>query len=166
MIYRYKLSKCVSDRIYDFAKIHEYDDRYEYKKAWEKWCDENKELIDNETKRLESLGFTKCVLDKMYKAGRYYFRKKSEITQKPKERRKYISMLPEIIDLMDRHISANKNNKHFKPSDSFNEFCIEYEDELNGEIERIKNIDESYTKQSLAGKIKKTYKNRYNMSLK
>ena len=58
------------------------DHRKEYKKAWEPWCEENKEMIAEEIRRLKQTGYDGDITDKMYKAGRYYFRKKSKKAKK------------------------------------------------------------------------------------
>ena len=84
-VYRYKFTDEVNSAITSFAKIHQFDNRHDYKEAWQEWVEENQELIDNETKRLKELGYEKDIGDKMFKAGRYYFRKKTSETKKTYE---------------------------------------------------------------------------------
>ena len=75
-IFRYKLSDNIMELITQFAKIHQFDDRHAYKEAWEKYVNENREITDREISRLAELKYKGDVMDKMFKAGRYYFRTK------------------------------------------------------------------------------------------
>ena len=43
--------------LYNFSKIHQYDDRKEFKSAWNVWTEENAELIEDETRRLTNLNY-------------------------------------------------------------------------------------------------------------
>lgn len=75
-VFRFKISDDVVDAITAFAKIHCYDDRHAYKDAWKEWCEDNREMLDMEVKRLENIGYTGNAYDKFFKSGRYYFRNK------------------------------------------------------------------------------------------
>lgn len=75
-VFRFKISDDVVDAIVAFAKIHCYDDRHAYKDAWKEWCEDNREMLDVEVKRLENIGYTGNAYDKFFKSGRYYFRNK------------------------------------------------------------------------------------------
>ena len=86
LIYRYNFSEEITHRILCFSKLYQYDERNDYKEKWEIWCEENNELILKETDRLNKLGYEGEVLDKMYKASRYYFRKKKLEKNIPKRR--------------------------------------------------------------------------------
>ena len=76
-IYRYKFEEQFMIELYNFSKIHQYDDRKEFKSAWNVWTEENTELIEHETRRLTNLNYDGDVKDKMFRSARYYFRKKS-----------------------------------------------------------------------------------------
>ena len=76
-VYRFQFSTVVVQTMTIFARIHQYDDRGTYKEAWDNWVQENSNLIRQEKNRLEKLGYQGDILDKLYKSGRYYFRKKS-----------------------------------------------------------------------------------------
>lgn len=78
-IYRYEFSKEFMDELYHFSKIHQYDDRHTYKEEWDKWINTNYELIKNEKLRLINLGYKGDIENKMFKSGRYYFRKKENL---------------------------------------------------------------------------------------
>jgi hypothetical protein len=164
-IHRYKFTQAFMDELYEFSKIHQFDDRKLFKEAWTIWLEESDTLIQNEQERMNNLGYEGDVLDKMFKSARYYFRKKSSIKPEPKERRKYISVKRELLEEMDNHIVGGLNNKNkYKPSEGFDDFCQKNTETLKKEIETLieKNIESS----EIMAKIKKTYKNRYFMLTK
>ena len=68
-IYRFKLSDDIIEIVTHFAKIHQHDERKQYKESWKKWCDDNENMIYRETTRLSDLGYQGDVISKMYKAG-------------------------------------------------------------------------------------------------
>ena len=99
-VYRYKPQPHIVEAVTRFAKLHQYDKRRDYKDAWKIWCDEEQGMVSREINRLMQLGYQGDVVDKMYKAGRYYFRtKKVNENKKPKERRHYVSMDSAILKL-------------------------------------------------------------------
>ena len=161
LTYRFKFTEEFMKELYTFSKIHQYDDRKDFKNAWSIWSEENQELIESEKHRLISLGYEGNILDKMFKSSRYYFRNK--VVEKQKEstkRRKYISVTRELLDSMDQHINNNRCNADYKPQTGFISFCNENVDVLRKSISKI---CEEGTKDPLIihEKIKKTYKNRY-----
>lgn len=161
-IYRFKLDDSVVEEITAFAKIHQYDTKHDYKKAWTIWCEDNNEIVRKEIDRLNELGYDGNSLDKMYKAGRYYFRKKQlNAVSKPKQRRIYLNMDTLVLDAMDKHIMDNVRNPDFTPSNGYDWFCNQYYTILKNEIMRIVTKNNSITSSVLIIKIKKTYKNRY-----
>jgi len=161
-IFRFKFSNEFISELQSFAKLYQYTDRHIYKEQWTKWISNNDELVDKECRRLKSIGYDGNTLDKMYKSGRYYFRNKNKSVMKnPQQRRKYISINPEIIDLMDQHINYNVNTVLFKPSTSYEQFCIEYKHYLDTESDRIIELNLQITSEEINSKFKKTYKNRY-----
>ena len=160
-VYRYKLSENIMSAITDFSKIHQYDDRKDYKEAWEMWYDNN-DLIDAEVRRLEELGYDGDIKGKMYKAGRYYFRKKNmNETVEPKERRVYVSMNSDVLEQMDNHIMSKLKSVDYSPAQGYSAFCQSNTRLLREEIIRL--LETGLTEKDIIGKIKKTYKNRYFM---
>ena len=161
-IYRFNLDNEVVNAITTFAKIHQYDNNKDYKHFWSIWCEENSEIVRGEIERLNNVGYQGDALDKMYKSGRYYFRKKQlSLVVEPKKRRLYISMNGNVIDAMDEHIKDCVLVEGFTPARGYDAFCAKHIDILQTEISRliatVKNVD----KQVIIAKIKKTYKNRY-----
>lgn len=158
-IFRYNFDDVIMEQLTAFAKIHQHDDRKTYKESWKLWLEENNELVDVEKARLYDLGYKGDVIDKMYKAARYYFRKKSNVKPDPKKRRKYISMEHELITAMDNHIVRNISNPNYTPSGGYSEFCPINIDIIRSEINRM--IEIGISTEEISVKFKKTYKNRY-----
>jgi hypothetical protein len=160
LIYRFKFTKEFMDQLYNFSKIHQYDDRKDFKEAWDIWVDENNELINDESNRLDILGYNGDIIDKMFKSARYYFRKKSDIKQEPVKRRQYIKLSKELIMLIDKHIVDNIYNEDYQPKIGFTLFCENNNEQIKEET--IKIVEQGVTdKHLIQDKLKKTYKNRY-----
>jgi hypothetical protein len=160
-IYRYKFTETFMEELYKFSKIHEYDNRKDFKEAWQIWIEENEEIIDSEVRRLINMGYEGNVLDKMFKSARYYFRKKiCNNNKEPQKRRVYQSVQKDLLEQMDEHIKTNINNKDYKPSEGFEQFCQENIDLLKEEVSKLckSGLTDSG---EIKRKIKKTYKNRY-----
>jgi hypothetical protein len=156
-IYRFTFNNAFTEELFRFSKIHQYDDRKVFKEAWDIWAEDNEEIISEETKRLQELGYEGNIQDKMFKSARYYFINKSTERKEPSKRRNYVGLQKELLESMDEYLKENKN---VKPSESFDEFC-------KNNIELIKDsIDIIYRSgitdsQVIKSKIKKTFKNRY-----
>jgi len=162
-IYRFKYSNDIIKLINEFAVIHQYDDRKSYKEFWEKWVQENESDLQDEITRLNRLGYEGNIIDKMFKAGRYYFRKKNlnkSTSTQPQERRTYITMEHEVLDAMDNHISLSIKNPDFTPASGYTNFCTTNITLLKNEIDRLC-AESTIDSTELSDKIKKTYKNRY-----
>lgn len=159
-IFRFKFSDEFISELSQFAKIHQYDDRHQFKEAWNNWVEENQDLINTESRNLINNGYDGDVLDKMFKSARYYFRKKSTEKKDPVTRRTYINVDKQLLDAMDEHIMENIDDDDYQPKNGFTDFC-------NSNIELLKKvvnqICESGIKDAreIEDKIKKTYKNRY-----
>lgn len=160
-VFRFKFSEKIIENIKEFSRIHKFDEKDDFKDAWELWCKNNENIIEEEKQLLESNGFIGDIIDKMYKSARYYYCKKSNVKNPPKERRKYVSLNKEVLLLIDRHIQNNiEKNNNYKPSNGYNEFITTIlSNHENKYIDELKNnglsIDE------INNKLKKTYKNRY-----
>ena len=159
-IYRYKFTQSFMDELYQFSKIHQYDDRKSFKEAWLLWVETNLDMINTEISRLTDLKYDGDIVDKMFKSARYYFRKKSTKKTEPCIRRNYVSVQKELLDEMDGHIAANIINDNYKPSDGFSGFCNDNLDALKKGIAHLmdQGMKDSH---EIRDKIKKTYKNRY-----
>jgi hypothetical protein len=182
--FRFEFTEDIMDAIKQFAIVHQYDERKMYKEQWSNWYNENKEEMEREIQRMNEIGYVGDVKDKMFKAGRYYFRKKNiknQDKEEPREievfdnintvntqntekkRRNYITMLESTLVAMDEHIKLSlAADAEFKPSDGYSEFCEKNVLVLRTEIQRMV-VENIIDKKDIAEKIKKTYKNRYYM---
>ena len=189
--FRHEFNKDFIEQLFVFSKKHQYADRHLYKSEWTKWTqqEEISQAIEIERRRLHENGYTGDIDDKMFKAGRYYFRKKTAMTvatsaaskeqveeeEKKHQRRPYITMSKETIQIMDEHIRSNHTasaTMTFKPSTCYDDFyqtnmsSIEMTTEIEKIIEKYQKAlrteatpDQITTE--IIDKIKKTYKNRY-----
>jgi hypothetical protein len=161
-IYRYKFTQEFMNEIYQFAKIHQYDERKHFKEAWEIWMESQSELINSEVNRLTALNYQGDIIDKMFKSARYYFRKKGTVKKEPVKRSNYVAVNKELLDAMDQHIVSNITKKEYKPSEGFVDFCDTNIELLKEEVARLFE-EEGLQKdaKTVEKKMKKTYKNRY-----
>ncbi len=162
-IYRYKFDETFVEQLSRFAKIHQYDHRKDFKEAWVKWLEENEEAINDEVRRLTSLDYKGDIIDKMFKSARYYFRKKSPEKKEPCERRDYVGVSKDLLTAMDEHIKSNLGN--IKPSTGFIAFCKQEIVLLEQEVRHLVELGFTDSKE-IEYKMKKTYKNRYFITIK
>ena len=158
-IYRYKFTNEFTDELFKFSKIHQYDDRKDFKEFWKLWMEDNDDIINKEVKRLFDLGYKGDIIDKMFKSARYYFRKKSSEKKEPTKRRGYVVTDKKLIQEIDVHIKLHVNLGNFKPSDGFEEFCKENVELLKEQVIMIYKSGITNSEE-IKAKIKKTYKNR------
>ena len=159
-IFRYQFEDNFIDELFKFSKIHQYDHRHDFKKEWENWIMENKDLIDNEVIHLQNLGYDGDILDKMFKSARYYYRKKNTSAKPHSIRKTYICSNCNIIKFMEDHINANICINNFKPSEGFIDFCKLNANVIKEQISLLCNAGITNSNE-IKLKIKKTYKNRY-----
>lgn len=164
-IFRYKFSDDFIEELFTFSRVHQFEERKHFKESWNKWLEENNEIVTKEMERLTNLGYEGDIIDKMYKSARYYFRKKGTEKKAPKIRREYIGSSKRLRDAMDTHILKNINNIHYKPSDGFDDFCKINLNLLTEEVKELckLGIDDPV---EIKNKFKKTYKNRYFIIIK
>jgi hypothetical protein len=188
--HRHEFSEYAMTQLNYFTQVHKYDERKSFKEAWKKWItsDDIAQMIELETQKLHSEGFAGDIEDKMFKAVRYYFRKKSvselqinkNLPKKEKTpRKKYVGLSGKILTSIDSHIiskikenlkeqkqqNEQKPDKiHFKsnvsPDKSFNDFYSTNTEIIEEETELLQK-DENMSNEEIEFKIKKTYKNRY-----
>ena len=113
-ILRFKFSDEVMNMISIFAKIHQFDDRHAYKEHWNTWFAENDKELSEEIQRIDMSGYKGNIQDKMYKAGRYYFRKKvvEELASLEKEKEKEKEL--EEVEELEEPASLEKEKENEK----------------------------------------------------
>ena len=67
-IYRFKFRQDFLDVLVEFSRIHQFDDTKTFKEAFETFCEDKKELVDKETKYLNTLGYQGNVTKKIYRS--------------------------------------------------------------------------------------------------
>jgi len=180
---RHTYSDDLVEELSKFAKIHEYDDRVDFRAAWQTWITEPSiaTRIKEEVKRLEANGFRGDILERMYKSARYYYRtkKNKDADEIVEPRKEYRALSRSILRTMDDHIYSEINNNIVKKEEmidqvvsktyaavSFTNYC-----RLHTTI--IKDMLPRYTDRSVSNdtirievknvmeRAKKTYKNRF-----
>lgn len=156
MIYRFKFTQEFMDALFQFSKVHQYDDRRVFKEEWSKWIEINENLVNSEIVRLNKMDYYGNIEDKMFKSARYYYRKKGTEKNTPIDRRPYVCSQKELLESMDTHIKESR----CKPSDGFVDFCEKHLDLLRIEVDHM--VKHGFKDSNeIKEKIKKTYKNRY-----
>jgi len=158
--FRFKFDQTIMDMLLEFGKLHQYDDRHTYKAEWKKWCEEHHEELTREERRLTSLGYEGNIYEKLFKSGRYYFRKKPTVASEPVTRRKYVGLNREVLSAMDAYIADEVISSKMSPAEAFTNFCTQNVNILRTEIEALV---ESHNMEAdeISSKLKKTFKNRY-----
>ena len=159
-MFRHTFSKQFVEVLGGFSKLHQDDERKEFKSAWADWIasDSIKPLINHEIKVLRDCGFEGDVLDKMFKSCRYYFRNKGVgDDESKKERKTYVGLSKLVLQHMDQHI---KEQFGLRPEDAYNNYCNKFTQKIKDEIQTFclesgDSVDDVYKK------YKKTYKNRF-----
>ena len=157
-VYRYKLNSDIIEMVAQFAKLHQYDDRKDYKEAWQEYIEQHKDQIQREQNRLTNLGYDGDLHDKMFKSGRYYYRNKPVTKLKPKERRKYISLENNILQSVYRYI--HDQGLSLKPAEGYKQYIEINKELIKAEINRLKE-ESTLSEEDIMLKIKKSYKNQY-----
>jgi hypothetical protein len=154
-IYRHKFTQEISEKIAEFSSAHSHASLAEFKKHWSTFVATNKDIIDQETARLQEAGMTADVVDKMFTSARYWYTKKP--TTRVVKDKSYVTTTRAFLSAIDAHIQ--KSGQAMKPSDAFDDFCEHNLETLKNEITHLKaaklSVDDIRTK------IKKTYKNRH-----
>ena len=179
---RYTYSEEVVEQLSSFAKVHEYDDRKEFKDAWQKWMEEPdiKSLIVTEVSRLTANGLSGDILDRMYKSARYYYRKKGgEAVTEPTIRKEYEGLPRSVLKTIDDYIyseinrnivETDKGDNHIitiTAAQSFTTYCKLHYDVISNLLPPMNDDDCNVNKnmreelKKVTDRLKKTYKNRF-----
>ena len=122
--FRFEFSKQFIDELSRFSKVHQYDERRAYKEAWARWKSNTEitDIISVEVRRLESIGYMGDIEDKMFKSGRYYFRKKSIKQTKTNNNQNIEEMKSETENIdIDIDIEKDHHQNHEDDDDHQNQ---------------------------------------------
>jgi len=115
-IFRFEFSEDIIELIKRFSLVHQYDERKVYKERWNNWFQEHKEIMEREMHRMIDLGYEGDVHDKMFKAGRYYFRKKN--IKKDKEEKKEKEEKEDKEDKKEKEDNEDKEGRDANTSNA------------------------------------------------
>ena len=159
--YRFKFSEDFLKNLMEFSRIHRFDDVMAFKDGWKIWCDKNMSLIKDEIDILNAKGYEGDALAKMYKSVRYYFKNKSTEKKDAKKRRQYVGLNPEFREAVDDHIETVSLRQEMKPAIGYINFMDGGKYAMVIRLEKLRLESYNFTKEEVALKLKKTYKNRY-----
>ena len=170
--FRFVYSPEIETILREFAKEHEGEERKQFKQSWGVFMEENKSLLDNESKRIKQEGYNKDVYAKMFHTIKYYYVKKSkkqkkqqqeQHNQQEKEEKEEIKVheshspkqrsynklgkqwIQTITSFIKDDLESHKHTKEMKPEYSYNRF-----------LEKHATEDEE-----LQLRVKKSYKTQY-----
>ena len=164
--YRFEFSIDFSNKLYNFGKKHQYDNKESYKEEWIKWCIDNKNIIDNEKTMLNMTGYKGNFELKMYKSARYYFRNKND-SKKCNDilhDKNYVLVSKDFIKIIKNHIKnyfENNEENNKKPTYGYEDFCLRNREIYDNEYRRLQQIMENTDNEIIKNKIKHCYKNKY-----
>tara|TARA_B100002051_G_scaffold184892_1_gene174997 strand:- start:405 stop:974 length:570 start_codon:yes stop_codon:yes gene_type:complete len=164
--YRFKLGREIQSLVAEFAGRHAALPREAYKLAWNEWLKEHAVALREETNRLHHLGFRGDVEEKLFKSGRYYFRRHKPAQKKgageegSARPRRHIPTTKDLRDTMDVHIRESYTDPGFRPATGYAAFCMAQKALL---AEEALELSSTYglSQSATAEKLKRTYKNRY-----
>ena len=78
-VFRFKFNQDINCILQQFAAVHHGDDLEEFKDSWDTFLETYRTTIDIEMQRLQDLGFTGDVENKMFVSVRYYYCKQYKI---------------------------------------------------------------------------------------
>jgi len=180
-IKRFKYSDTMTMLLDNFARIHQYDDRKDFRRFWDEFVIENHNAFECEVGLLESRGFTGDPYIAMYKSTRFYYRKlyiNDSVTSNIKKIKthrysKFNNTLLTLIDtVIEKHISENitRLTDHeficdITPSSSYKTFYDDYENDITLHIgdyvRQMQSVGGEIVSSIISNKLKKTFKNRF-----
>ena len=167
--FRFVYSPEIETILREVAKDHEGEERKQFKQSWGVFMEENKLLLDNESKRIKHEGYSKDVYAKMFHTIKYYYVKKSKKQKKQQQeqdnqqekqenkvheshspkQRSYNKLgkqwIQTITTFIKDDLESYKHTKEMKPEYSYNRF-----------LEKHATEDEE-----LQLRVKKSYKTQY-----
>ena len=138
--YRFKYSQQFVNEIADFARVHQYDDRHILKRHGRDGFIRTKlqlqmKLICYKMLDTKEMCMNVCILVLVI-----IFERRMLLLLLPKKRRDYISIDHDLIIIMDTHIRRVITTSN-KPSIAYEQFCIEYENDINEESTRLLDLN-------------------------
>lgn len=172
-IFRFKLSNDCFNSLKEFSRIHSQDNRDDFKEAFEEWGKNNSTILDNETQRLQELGYNNDINAKLFRCAKYYCAKRvfntksnddndnDETSSISSENKKYICIPKEFIKNISHHIEANIGDEKFTPATGLKHFLENNTKDIQDMITKMQEKHENISVDNVHTKLKKTYKNKF-----
>ena len=172
-IFRFKLSNDCFNSLKEFSRIHSQDNRDDFKEAFEEWGKNNSTILDNETQRLQELGYNNDINAKMFRCAKYYCAKRvfntksnddndnDETSSVSSENKKYTCIPKEFIKNISDHIEANIGDEKFTPATGLKQFLENNTKDIQNMIAKMQEKHENISVDNVHTKLKKTYKNKF-----
>tara|TARA_Y100000389_G_scaffold195359_1_gene226686 strand:- start:529 stop:1095 length:567 start_codon:yes stop_codon:yes gene_type:complete len=169
-IFRYKFSNDINEMLSNFGRLYSYSNDEDFDKYWNEFLVNNDELISKEYERLKEQGYNGNINDKLYKSVKYYWIKIHKLDnnndnnhnnhKSERNNETYITINIDLLNKINNYIDETLIN-NVSPNQSFNNFCKTYDEDINNEINKIKEKYNINNKDICKEKIKKCYKNKY-----
>ena len=173
-IFRFKLSNDCFNSLNEFSRIHSQDNRDDFKEAFEEWGKTNSNIVENEIKRLQQLGYNNDINAKLFRCAKYYCAKKvfntksiiddddkHETSSVSSENKKYTCIPKEFIKTISDHIESNIGDDKFTPAIALKQFLENYTKDIQDMITKMQEKHENISVDNVHTKLKKTYKNKF-----
>tara|TARA_X000000368_G_C22973258_1_gene686442 strand:+ start:582 stop:1304 length:723 start_codon:yes stop_codon:yes gene_type:complete len=173
-IFRFKLSDDCFNSLKEFSRIHSQDNRDDFKEAFEDWGKNNSTILDNETQRLQKLGYNNDINTKLFRCAKYYCAKRvfntksnddnndnDETSSISSENKKYTCIPKEFIKNISDHIEANIGDDKFTPATGLKQFLENHTKDIQDMIANMQEKHENISVDNVHTKLKKTYKNKF-----
>ena len=182
---RYNFTPEMMSKIQEFTRIHRFDDRKKYKEEWKCWIStrEIQLKVSSEIIRLKDEGCTwedEVIKEKMYKSSKFYYKKKMETEddmQEEKDKReeekrqeKYKGFTKQFLRRIDGYIiekikekskTVDATDLEIIPTKVYNEFCKSHQDDIKGEIMRLREFHRRINGEVFLEKLKTTFSHRF-----
>ena len=181
---RYNFTPEMMSNIQEFTRIHRFDDRKKYKEEWKCWIStrEIQLKVSSEIVRLKGEGCTwedEVIKEKMYKSSKFYYKKKMETEderqeeksdEEEKRQEKYKGFTKQFLRRIDGYIIEKIKEKsktveatdlEIIPAKVYNEFCKSHQDDIKGEIMRLREVHRRINGEVFLEKLKTTFSHRF-----
>ena len=158
---RYNFTPQMMEKIQEFTRVHQFDERKKYKEEWKCWIN-TKEIqlkVSSEIVRLKGEGCTwedEVIKEKMYKSSKFYYKKKMETEderqeeksdEEEKRQEKYKGFTKAFLRSIDGYIMekikeeskvSSTTDLDVVPIKLYNEYCMNHQDDIKKEILRLR----------------------------
>ena len=188
---RYNFTPQMMEKIQEFTRVHQFDERKKYKEEWKCWIN-TKEIqlkVSSEIIRLKDEGCTwedEVIKEKMYKSSKFYYKKKMEQECEKGDKKgkkgdkddkedkstveKYNGFTKAFLRKIDEYImdkikekskASSTTEVDVVPIKLYNEYCMNHQDDIKKEILRLREFHRKINGEVFSEKLKKTFSHRF-----